>query len=255
MGDLLNSVTKSFSSFPFFVGQESGKSQDEGNPFSFLNIGAASRQNDQVGGQRVVLDDKQMVEQQEMTSQALISLRRQRRQDFEIEYPGDLETLKEALRQLVQRKQKAPEEETKKAKDHKSMAAIKGIEIRKTCAERTAQLPSTTQQPHAPHSKHDPFKEKQARLMDEIKKLKEKEQERASQDLEARMDAEKQKRRVDADSLTKAGNEHEDKGNLHDAIAAYDKALRIQLYGKQATEEPIHVARSERVLQLISYVL
>ncbi len=103
------------------------------------------------------------------------------------------------------------------------MAAIKGKEIKKLCEERSARLTSTIRR------KDDPSNDDQAKNLSTEAREKAKERER--HDLYDRMDAERQKRREDAENLTKTGKEHEDKGDFHGAIAAYDRALRVLLYG------------------------
>ena len=211
MGELLENVSKSFSSVLNF-GQDSQRQiQDEGNPFAFLNFGQASQpnQNDD--------QNKQKGENLEVLVPDPKS-RRQRQRDFQ----GDIGILKEALRKLVDRQKEAPVEATKLAKDHKSMAAIKGRQIKTLCEERAARLPTTIQR------KHDTSKEDQAKISNTEGKETDRKQERQGLDMETEM----QKRREEAGRLTKEGKEHEDNEAFHKAVAAYDRALRILLHGK-----------------------
>ena len=253
MGELLDNFTKSFSSV-LNLGQDSQRRvQDDSNPFPFpfLNFGQASQlkvDDDQykykLKGEKfgscqdakqlqallqepdakqfqACQDDKQLqvLLQERLEMAAKPESPKTRQQDFQ----GDVRILKEALRQLVERQISAPVEATKLAKDHKSMAAMKGKEIRKICEERATKLPSTMQ------PKHTESKEMQARTLD-LESL-EKEREREKHEHDARMHAEKLKRRVEADQLTKTGKANEDSGDFHGAVAAYDRALRILLYG------------------------
>jgi hypothetical protein len=221
MGEWLDNVTKSLSSVLNMRQDAQQSIEGDGNPLSFLNFGQASLQSPMQpnkdddlyilnGGNPVSCEDAKRL-------QAEFSRKYQR--DFQ----GDVGILKEALRQLVERQKNAPVNATKLAQDHKSMAAIKGKEIKKLCEERSARLPSTIQR------KDDPSNDDQAKNLSTAAREKAKERER--HDLHDRMGPERQKRRADAENLTKTGKEYEDKGNFHGAIAAYDRALRILLYG------------------------
>jgi hypothetical protein len=227
MGDLVNHVTKSLSSILNLEQDSQQKNQEEESPFSFWNFGQATLQpQPNKSDDQYILDGQKVgtcedAKQLQAFLQQRIKLERQR--DFQ----GDVGILKEALTQLVDRKKEAPVTATKLAKDHKSRAAVKGKEIRKLCEERSARLPTTIQR------QRDPSKEVDARILN--LEAREKEAERERQAVDYHMDEERQKRRVEADCLTKTGKEHEENGDLHGAVAAYDRALRILLYGNNPT--------------------
>ena len=150
-----------------------------------------------------------------------------RRQTSQQEVLHEREVIEKELEALKSRRIQAPTEATMRALDAKGSASAiakeakaEGLQIRNATAKAKLQAAAV-----------DPAKVMQAQHMEEERKQLEKVKKREQRRQTEQLNADRNRRLIEAETLENKGKEDEGKGQFHDAIASYDKALRVRIHG------------------------